>query len=657
MTADGQKPNPLESDSSKFDNISLDPRILEVIQIRLVKWVLLGGFTYLLWGLTNDWPKEIIITPILLPLLLLFSQRRYISHRYAETIADETPVWDFLVASLILTVGIASGKLLLLSAGWVAIGISYFKPTHPETNWKEWFKTPLIWLFVFPFWLDFSNDVTDLIKFLVYSPLGSHGVENVSSLDYTRFHFTVIASLLIMSKGLKGGHFWKLLPILPVVIFMYSGLNKSFPRFELEIGLFQSILVWTMLPITIFILVIIFNKTKNFLNFTESDKHKDFLEKHKASSFFLWFSFLVIASQQYNLIRDNYFVENTQKVSHLALAIWLFGLFWLRFQTKSSHVDTRTKIVTALSLSVLVAAEWTDINFLRHISLGMGFVAITSWRRVWPTSLQVLLLGIWILIIPVGQTATTVALMKGFGNEIILLLAIIAYIIAISLFQIRRKQQVQLLNSGDYEWIPSMRFSFLIMVLLISFQFLSTIDDKSKNPPPTLPITDSLTRLNKSSQFGLSTNNFSGLRLSRMYEYTTGENTKITLLSGIPVRQPFKVPSVLLILKELGWKAKNRSLVTSHPMGSAMEVDLQPVGSNSENITAKALFWWSNGFKAFYSHKRAQNIIWSSWYHAQRELKLHVIIQHNNLTNAIVQTAFDHNWFMAATNTNKNINN
>lgn len=655
MTTDGENNNPEETTDEVKDRASVESFIIEVIQVRLVKWTLLGGFLYVLWGLTNYWPKEIVFAPVLLPLVFLFSQRHYTSHRFAQSVPDELPVWDFLVASLILTVGIASGKLLLVSVGWVTLGISFLKPTKADTNWAEWFKVPFIWIFLLPFWLDFNNNATNLVEYLVYNPLSSGNSEKVATIDYVRFHFGVIASLIIMALGLKGGHFWRLLLVLPIVAVLYSGLNKFLPHLDLKFGFVQSLLAWTLLPGTIFVFVLAFNKIKKLLRPEPGDNATDFLKKHKTSSFFLWLSFLVIASQQFNLIRDNYFIENTQRMSHLALAIWLLGLFWLRYQTQATHVDTRTKIIIAISLAILVTAEWTDINFMRHISLGMGLIAITSWRRVWPTSLLCLLLGMWVLIIPAGQTATTVALMKGFGEVIILSLAILAYIIALSLFQIRKKQDIKLLNSGDYEWLPSMRFSFLIMILLLSFQFLSAIDDQSKAPPPILPEIDSYSSFTKLNSNGLSTNEFSGLSLAQIYESRDQGNAKLTLLSALPVREPYKVPSALLTLKELGWKASNRKLINSHPMGSAMAVDLTQTTSDSSVKLAKALFWWSNGQKTFYSHKRAQNMLWSSWYHAQRDLQLHVLIQHSQLTNSIEKIAIDHNWFLS--NTNQNINN
>lgn len=77
----------------------------------------MGIVLYVLWGKTNGWPRELTFTALLLPLALLFSQRHYLEHRFARSIPSDIPVWDFMVSCLLLTTGVASGKLTLISIG------------------------------------------------------------------------------------------------------------------------------------------------------------------------------------------------------------------------------------------------------------------------------------------------------------------------------------------------------------------------------------------------------------------------------------------------------------------------------------------------------------------------------------------------------------
>lgn len=629
-------------------NLTESELILEIIQIRLVKWMLLGGFLVLLWGQSNSWPQELVFSAVLLPLALLFSQRHYLEHHFALSVPDEIPVWDFLIANLLLTVGIASGKLLLISIGWVAVGIIFLKPTRMTLNWAEWFKIPLLWFCLLPFWLDFKNNSTNIIEFLVTNPLAKEFNAGITSWDYARFHFGILTSIIVMAATLKGGLFWKNLFVIPAVALVYSWIETLVPEIQIRPSGFQSFLSWSLIPGTIFLWSLGVRQIIKWLNLQESEGNGESHFKTRFNAFPLWLSVAVIAMQQYNLVRDNYFIENTQRINHVALVIWMGAILWLRYNTEKTNVDTRTRVILALGLAMLVTGEWTDINFLRHISLGMAMMAMCSWNRVWPNGLILTLLFTWLMIIPAGQTATMIAITGGFGREIVLALAILGNLFVISIFRMRKNRDLRILNAGDYEWLPSMRFSFLVMILLMSFQMMSSFSNSSQ-------LQVKLISFKKGDEFreSLVPSRLIGLPgLNDIEIFRLGESEAsmdlmkgVTLIHGDPVPQPLGLPSPLLLLKNMGWHPSNQHLIHQHPLGSAMMVDIQSLSQSSPS-NGVALFWWISGTKAFHSHKKAQNILWSSWYYSDRDLSLVMLTHEGGSKDAILQIARNNDWFI-----------
>lgn len=638
--ADSKVENPGESANFSDDRRSLDTDfILEVIQIRLVKWLFLGGLLFILWGQANAWPNELIFSSVLLPLGFLFSQRHYMEHDFALCLPEDVPVWDFLIACVLLTIGIASGKIFLISIGWVSMGIAFLKPTKKDLDWSEWFKIPLLWMFMLPVWLDFKNNAFNLADFLVTNPLARDFDSDITSWDYTRFHFGIVTSIIILAGSLRGSVFWKSIILVPIIALFYSWLDSVIPDIQLLWTPLQTFLSWILIPATIFCVAVILIKLNQNKSLSALSPTTDFIRKKQFSSFTLWLSFVVIVMQQFNLIKDNYFIENTQRVNHLALILWLGGLIWVRYKSPKNNVDTRSKIILALALAMLLTGEWTDINFLRHISLGMGFLTLCSWRRVWPSGLIFTLLFTWILIIPAGQTAATIAISGGFGREVILTLAMLGNLIILSIFGLRHKTDLRILNSGDYEWLPSMRFAFLILILLTCFQLLSSFSSTSEFFTTSLRVFAP----KDYSQIHNPPSQLSGLKNFEILDSQKESNQSAYLITGIPNGNPYEVPSALLTLNELGWEATNQKLVHNHPNGVAMSVDIQ--STENPEVRGSAIYWWMNGQKAFHSHKKAQTILWSSWYFAERDLVLFILIQEGGSTSSLIKEAQSAHWY------------
>lgn len=605
-------------------------RILELIQFRLSKWIAMGIVLYVLWGKTNGWPRELTFTALLLPLALLFSQRHYLEHHFARSIPSDIPVWDFMVSCLLLTTGVASGKLTLISIGWVAMGIVFLKPTRVDLNWAEWFKIPVLWIFLFPIWLDFRNSSLNITTFMLGNPLANPIDRSDLSWAYTRFHFGILTSIIVLAGGLRGSLFWKSLPVIPLVSFGYSWLQNRIPAIHIGFGPIQSFLSWLLVPGTVLVLVYFINRYSQKIGLLRIGPTTEFIRRNRFSAFSLWLSFAVIAMQQYNLIKDNYFIEGTLPLNHAAVAIWLSCLLWLRYKTTESNVDSRTRILLALALVFLITGEWTDINFLRHISLGMGVVTMISWKRVWPTGLILSILVTWTMIIPAGQSVTTEAINYGFGNPIILTLTILGNLIVLSIFSLKKNDDLRILNSGDYEWLPSMRFSFLVLILLVSFQLLSSFTISNLPPSPNFdPVVLKDVAPMESPDVKLP-----GLEGVQFLAISPQSGSKAMLMVGEPIRSPSELPSPLLLLDLLGWDTHHQRLNTINSYGTVMTVEMT---SRETGKRAIAAFWWESNNRIFCSQEKAQRILWSSWYYAERNLALYILIKENANNDHIIE--------------------
>lgn len=651
--------NPDDLIASEKQSLSRE-KILNVIQDRLLKWIGLGIVLFVLWGQSNAWPGELVFSAVLLPLMLLFTQRHYLNFSFARYIPVDIQVWEFMISCLLLTVGIASGKLTLISIGWVSIGIVFLKPTRVDLNWAEWFKIPILWMFLFPVWLDFRNNSLNICQFLVGNPIALPTEGLPTSWDYTRFHFGIITSLIVQAGILRGSLFWKCLILIPGVAFFYSWLQTLLPEIRTGLGPLQMFCSWLLTPATVGAVSWLIHQTSHLTRIHEVGPTTEYIRRHRFSGFILWLSFAVIAMQQFNLIKDTFFIKGTLPINHLALIFWVAGLFWLRRKTPVSNIDTRSRVLLTLALAFLITGEWTDVNFMRHLSLGLGILTLASWKRVWPTGMLLTILTTWALIIPAGQLATTTAISMGLGNPLILALALTANALAFSLYGLNKRDDLRLLNSGDYEWLPSMRFSFLILMLLISFQLLSSIGNQHfqaiiniSNPNEEIyeneaPVIKGVT-LTRSTA-----NEIPGLNRMKFYDVQAvgyeDDPAEAILLAAEPVQRSYELPSPFMVLKSLGWHADQPSLVYQDGQ-SAMEVRIRSIDEPSK--FGRALFWWKNLDKTFYSYQKAQRILWSSWFHAQRQVSLYVMIQEvdfgSNLNDkrSLRSMAHKYKWFFA----------
>jgi hypothetical protein len=404
---------------------------------------------------------------------------------------------------------------------------------------------------------------------------------------------------------------------------------------------------WLLTPGTIALLVWVINRTVGVNQLQRIGPSTEFIRRSRFSGFFLWLSFAVISMQQFNLIKDTFFMEGTLPLNTVAATLWLGGMLWLRMKTDESSVDTRTRILLTLALVSLITGEWTDVNFLRHISLGLGIMTLVSWKRVWPTQLLCVILFTWILMIPAGQVATTKAIQGGFGNPFILGLALLACLIFMVVFGLRNRQEVRILNSGDYEWLPSMRFSFLILILLVSFQFLSGFGTMGMGSmikveaqrPDLLDSEQSPMKGLQREQTVIGT--MPGLNRVKFYNVNSEDGNSYRLVAAEPVQQSCGLPSPVLILRELGYRTTHQRLLYSSK-GSAMQVRISSLDGKT---TGTALLWWKNIDRTFFSHQKAQRILWSSWFHAERDISLYILMHDSDIIETLPGLASSYNWF------------
>jgi hypothetical protein len=269
-----------------------------------------------------------------------------------------------------------------------------------------------------------------------------------------------------------------------------------------------------------------------------------------------------------------------------------------------------SRISLAAALFVLLAAEWTDLDPLRHVSFGLLLIGLLSWRRTWPWYIFPSAFFVWVMTLPAtfeilvnmglrDTTALAWRLIGFFLGMVILIAAVVRY-----------RPQPALGTYDNYGWQPIKRLAFTLLALVLVFQTASSFW-----PESTGKISADIFREDGRLVSVPKSNRPDGVTEVR-YWRSTREGEDFNLLIARPTNVPFELHAPELILKGWGWRIVKRRLI-QHATGQAVELQLRRGDQHGT-----ALYWFEHGDRAFTNFLRGRQILWSGWNLMRRDLRL-----------------------------------
>lgn len=589
--------------------------------LRLGLWLAVYLAVLLAWGVANSWPPEfwasLLFTPVSLAVGAVLYRRHHLSWETPEPVSQ----WGLLISFLLLAVGVASGLVFLMALGWLSLGEALLRPARAnETATEDWFKLPLLFLFALPVFSDLAGERHDLARHFAGGELHPGCAWPVS----LRMQVLPQLAVLILALGARGIAFgagllllpWVLLAVKPTAGLLPAGWRNSPVRLESFTMLF--------VPLTLALLLLPLRGLSGQPRWTSFTAQ---ILNHAHSP---WLAVLVVVLSQSSLV-ESWQAGNQPGFDLVSAAFLLLILLWLRWRTSAGPVHLFSQILLTTALFVLLAAEWTDLNPLRHAALGFLLVGALSWRRAWSWPVLASALATWVVTLP----ATPMLLIHGgiagpaalSWCKAMLVVAFVSLLVTLVKCPATRLTK----TFHDAGWRPVKRFALLLLLLLTAFQGGSALLAVFRNDRP-------------SGEFSMT-----DVRLTEKLELASASRRSIAtpprqveLIRARPFPEPARLRSPELCLESLGFTLEQRKLV-SHARGQA--VTLQWRRGDESGV---ALCWFQNGERTFTYLPRARRILWSGWNLNRRDLQL-VILTAANAVKAedLARLAEQNGWFLA----------
>jgi hypothetical protein len=597
----------------------------------LVLWIIVYATLVVAWGVYNSWPSEIWSAMAFCLLGLALSCHLYVANSFGLDTVMDTSEWELLIAFLLLSVGVASGLLLLMALGWTTLGVTWMRPAREGVDWREWAKMPLVFLGGLPLWLDLAGSRHDWFSY--FEGTGS-SADLPESLALLRLHVLGPLSVLILAYWLKGRVFWLSLILVPVLLLLRHQLSQCLPeRWRYSATISESF-AWLFVPTVLFGYVFAARALKRPSRVLPV--RVDFLGLWiRRQSHIPWLAALVILLQQSSLIEG--WLAGEPLRFDLTGGLILAGLLaWLRWRGPVTGLDDRSRIMTVLSLGILLAAEWMDLNPLRHVSLGLLVVTLFSWRRVWSWAVMVTAAVMWITLLP--SVEHILILLVGDPNmaehlrRAAQLVALAA--LGVAFYQMRHMPPPR--QHDNAAWQPPKRFAFIAFVLLLAFQTLSAFWPESMAGYGSLsfepPDDGSLMRLRSPVKIE---------GMSEIHHWRTIRPAQpMELIVARPSRSSHKLSAPETIIKSWEWNVVARRLIPIEH-GQAAELRLERRGQSGI-----ALYWFDHAGNRFTNYLRGRRVLWSGWNLAKRDLRLILLISGAKVApEQLVAFAHSQNWF------------
>ncbi|MHB8523552.1 MAG: exosortase-associated EpsI family protein [Limisphaerales bacterium] len=601
--------------------------------LRLVLWLV--GYVVLVvtWGVYNDWPPELSICLLFFPIHLVLAWWLYRRHGFTLETQAHVSEWDSLMAFLILAMGLASGLVLLLAVGWVGVGAVYLRPARQQIAWDEWFKLPVLFLFNFPLALDLAGSRHDWLQWMNFGLPGPMWATNDAA-NLLPLQMVLRLSVYALALWLPGVAFWICLPLVPLVLMASTRAARQLGQHTHESPQWSAGCAVAMSLLALAGMVLLVRRwweshpqvTARWMGVSDWARIRS-----RAP----WLVALAIVLQQSSLT-EGWMAGRSLDFNAQGAGLLVLALAAIRWRSSSGAIHLNTRILLGLSLFVLLAAEWTDFEPLRHLSLGVLLISLCSWRRAWPWRVSAAALVTWTTTIPGTATFLVQAGLSGPTVRMLRLILFFLGLLGVIVSAWRLPEPARLDAFDDSGWQPVKRFAFILLCLLLGFQlasgFLLAPGIQSEPEIFLTPQCNAATRARVSTILADS----SRARKIRI----RWQRQNLDLLVVRPTRIPVRVISPETILSSAGWRIVHRRFVPQ-PRGQVVELQLARLGQ-----TGCALYWFENGDRAFADYLRARRILWSGWNLTRRDLRL--ILLHaptESDPKKLVLFAKSQNWF------------
>ncbi len=509
-----------------------------------------------------------------------------------------------LVSLLVLATGIASGLVMLISLGWLSIGIVAMRPARPDPAWHEWFKLPVLFFFCMPVWMDLAGSRHDWLQWLggrsAAAPDDASGI-----LALMQLQLVARACLVVLLLSVPGALFWFLIPTIPIALFFGIRCAELVRFGTVWLGQIAGSII---APVVVWLLGVLFGRIR--LDIPSLRRAWAVLAARAFGRFPApWLAGIVIILQQTSLA-EGWLASINPHFNLPGGVILLVALLWIRRSDTPGGLHLNSRLGLSAALFVLLAAEWTDLNPLRHMALGILVICAALWGCAWSWPTYLFALGAWLALLP----ATQVLLVRaGSSPGLSVAAAWLLFTIclgALAGVTLIRRPEVMVRYYPDSAWQPVKRFSFILTALLVGFQIMSAFWPPSDRPESGRFLGISTTI----SRWPLAGALADGERVRRWT--MAWQNHRVDLAVMVPPDLPVRLYAPELLFTSAGWKIGARRLVP-HANGQMVELYLENQGRSG-----CALYWFQNTDRAFVHYLRARHVLWSGWNLARRDLRL-----------------------------------
>ncbi len=596
--------------------------------LHLVAWFLFYLTVVIAWGQRNSWPAELLICVLSVPLTTLVASTLFKMDGFGFAIEPENSQQEQLIAALVLSVGLASGQVLLMAIGLVGLGIAWFRPAAPRVDWAEWLKIPLLFLTTLPFWLDFEGSRLPLAG-LFDDPTANPVFSFPLALSTTQARFLGYCGLLAMALFLRGRAFWLALPCLPVFLVVVTGIPKWVPEWREQDPVFRAAFPWLLGIAFLTLGVQLVKPAENASRaFVPGETLRRWFEQRRYPP---WVAVLVVAVTQ-ALPFETVRFSLSEVLGLLGLGGLSLVLFRLRLRTPRGPIHSRSVAMVAGGLALTLGAEFATNESLRHVALAFVIIGLVSWHCFWPLRIFVVagLAGIALLMapgpLPTGvwnsQALTGIRLLAGFSC-------------LGALLWLTRRPLPRAGAKGYSEdgWVPPKRFALILLGLMMLFQTASAF--WPEHEIDLSGIATAHEELEDSPDILMGG--------EPGWSRLPSPKGPVQMMIAYPRKNPYLLQSPERTLRRGGWQVVER-VRAAHPWGEAMTVKLE-----REGRTATAMWWFELGESAFSNHLYARRVLWSGWHLADRRLRL-VRLESTAIDEPedLIEVARREHWFMSA---------
>jgi hypothetical protein len=594
-------------------------------------WLLVYLAVVLSWGQRNSWPDELLVCVAFLPAQILVAALLYQRHGFDQGGVMLPSHRELAIAYLLLAIGIASGLLLMMVVGLLAVALAWLRPARRQLDWLEWLKVPVIFAMALPFWLDFAGSRQEW-----YRPFADPAVnppyQFPLALTLSRLEIILRLGVLAAALVLPGRRFWWGLPLLlPLLL----GVNHLGSRALAAAGVpAGSATEWALYALQAAAFALLAAATAGLEKLTRRPPGAVVTGAMESYAYPPWVAAMVVAVQQ-AVPAEGPALRPQPGLELLGMVVLVALLYRLRWRTAAGPVHSRSSGMVVVGLALLLVAEFTGLDLVRYAALGATLAGLISWHRRWPRHAFAVAFAVWTALLPPpAATPLEPALLTTL--RVVIAVAGLAWLA----YAPRRGAPAPEADTAGYAneaWQPLARFSLVLLLLMLVFQNASAfwpepMENRFEQAVRGATATDLLAPPGPATTNRAPADPWSAPRAYGRFEVTV----------ALPSSNPAQLEAPELALQRRGWTVRSRALIR-HPRGEAVHLHLERRGE-----PAHAVYWFENGPDTFSNYLQARRILWSSWNLADRNLRLVLLLSRvAERPDEFYDFAARQNWFDA----------